>query len=205
MTTDSADFIGQRLLTKTSGGLRVLTLAASLLTGCPVAEADQKGAVLAQPVSPGHVSARVVTNSPSQPHRFSTWRKMNPVWWFGNADEPLAPEWYRPGKRGRNFMWHLRNPCHNFDNYVIGVADKPFRRAGRYPEAISNPHGGWNWAVCRYKWLRLPFIAYDRGRFHFYCGWRERGNFGIKLNFSQGKEASARKPEQPPPHPGTKL
>jgi len=130
---------------------------------------------------------------------------MNPVWWFGNADEPVAPDWYRSGKRGRNFMWHLRNPCHNFDFYVIGVADKPFRRGGRYPEAVSNPHGGWNWAVCRYKWLRFPFIAYDRRRFHFYCGWRERGNFGIKLNFSRGKESSPRKPEQPPAQPGTKL
>ena len=109
----------------TSGGLGVLTLAATLLTGCPGAEAGQKATPLSQPVSPGHVFARVVANSPSQAHRFSTWRKMNPVWWFGNTDEPVAPDWYRSGKRGRNFMWHLRNPCHNFDFYVIGVADKP--------------------------------------------------------------------------------
>src|SRR5438445_299459 len=45
---------------------------------------------------------------PRQP--FSTWQKMNPVWWFGNAEEPEAPGWYRPGQCCRDFLWHLRNP-----------------------------------------------------------------------------------------------
>jgi hypothetical protein len=109
---------------------------------------------------------------------------MNPVWWLGNADSPTPPDWYRPGKRSRNFTWHVRNPFHNFTFYVIGIADKPFTRVGRFPGEVSNPNGGWNWAVCRYKWRRLPFIGYNRGRFKFYCGWRGSGNFGMKFNFS---------------------
>ena len=30
-------------------------------------------------------------------------------------------------------------------------------------------------------WLRLPFLDYHRGKFESYFGWREHGNFGIKV------------------------
>jgi hypothetical protein len=113
---------------------------------------------------------------------------LNPVWWFGNADDPVPPEWYRAGKSCRNFMWHMRNPFHNFDFYVIGIADKSSTRLGPFPRQLSNPNGGWNWAVCRYKWVRLPFVDYQRGRFEFYCGWRTAGNFGFKLNYQRKKK-----------------
>ena len=65
----------------------------------------------------------------------------------------------------------------------MGIADKEFIRGGRHPKEVFNPNGGWNWAACRYKCVWLPFISYQRGRFKFYIGWRERGNFGIKLTF----------------------
>jgi hypothetical protein len=77
-----------------------------------------------------------------------------------------------------------RNPLHNFNSYVIGTADRKFVRSGRYPEVISNPHGGWNFAVNRHKWLRLPFVLYHRGRIECYFGLREHGSFGIKVNRS---------------------
>ena len=118
--------------------------------------------------------------------------KLNPIWWFGNADEPQAPDWYRPNARTRNFTWHLRNPFSNFSNYVIGIADKKSVRSGKYPNQISNPNGGWNFAISRRHIVYLPFIDYKRGRFEFYFGWRERGNFGTKLNFRQ---------KLPEPHP----
>ena len=137
-------------------------------------------------------STRVVTNTPAQLHRFTLCQKMNPVWWLGNADRPAAPDNYRPGERGRDFRWHLRNPCHNFTFYVMGIADEPFTRTGRFPERNFNPGGGWNWAVCRYGWVRLPFVSYQRGRFKFYCGWRSGGNFGMEFK-------PAEKP--PPPKP----
>ena len=147
-----------------------------------------------QTVSATGGSLKVLTNNPSQPRGYSTWKQLNPVSWFGNADEPIAPDGYRAGQCCRNFMWHLRNPCHNLTFYVVGIADKPFTRVGRFPENVGNPNGGWNWAVCRYKCLRLPFVAYDRSRFHFYCGWRERGNLGFKFNFAKEENAPSQKP-----------
>jgi hypothetical protein len=136
-------------------------------------------------------SPTVLTNAPRERLHVSTWQKLNPIWWFGNADDPVPPDDYRPGKSGRNFTWHLRNPGHNFTFYVLGIADKPFTRKGAFPGEISNPKGGWNWAVCRYKGLRLPFVDYRRGSFEFYWGWRERGNLGLKLNFAAEKKNPA--------------
>jgi hypothetical protein len=118
---------------------------------------------------------------------------MNPVWWFGNADDPVPPPDYRKGKCCRKFMWYMRNPFHNFNHYIIGIGDKPFTRVGRFPDKVANPNGGWNWAVCKYKYLRLPFVDYQRGRFEFYCGWRNGGNFGMKLNFAQKRAATPMK------------
>ena len=120
--------------------------------------------------------------------RFTLLQKLNLIWWFGNADDPEPPENYRPGKPLRKFFWYCRNPFHNFDHYVIGISDKPFTRIGPYPNRMQNPNGGWNWAVCRYSWLQLPFVDYQRGRFEFYFGWRTGGNFGIKLNFTRKRK-----------------
>ena len=135
----------------------------------------------------------VFVHFPKESQNFSFWTKCNPVWWFGNADDPVPPENYRKGKCCRKFMWRMRNPCHNFTFYVMGIEDKAHVRIGKYPAKVANPNGGWNWAVCKYKRLRLPFVDYKRGRFEFYCGWRNGGNFGMKLNFSQ------RKAKKPPP------
>lgn len=110
--------------------------------------------------------------------------KLNPVWWFGNIDDPTPPEWYRPHSKHRTFLWRFRNPFHNFDHYVIGVADKSFKRSGRWPKRNSNPNGGWDFELARRRLVLLPFFSYQRGRFNFYFGWRERGDFGLKLNFS---------------------
>jgi hypothetical protein len=110
-------------------------------------------------------------------------RKWNPKFWFGNLDEPQPPADYRPNDKHRVRSWYVRNPTHNLTFYVIGITDKTFRRSGRYPDQVFNPRQGWNWAVCKYKWVRLPFISYQKKSFSFYLGWRERGNFGGKLTF----------------------
>jgi hypothetical protein len=114
--------------------------------------------------------------------------KWNPHFWLGNADEPVPPADYRPDDKRRTQKWYFRNPTHNFNYYVIGIADKTFRRSGRCPHEVFNPHEGWNWAVCKYKFLRLPFASYQRGRFRFYLGWRERGNFGAEIKFRAARE-----------------
>jgi hypothetical protein len=111
--------------------------------------------------------------------------RLNPVWWMENSDEPVPPKWYKPEDRHRVMKWHFRNPFHNLSNYVIGVADKKFVRGGKYPERNSRPRGGWDFAVARCKMVLLPFISCQRNGFNFYIGWRERGNFGVKLNYSQ--------------------
>ena len=111
--------------------------------------------------------------------------KWNPVWWYKNSDDPQPPANYKPNDKRRDLKWQLRNPFHNFTFYVIGVADKKTVRSGRYPKEAFNPRGGCNVAVTKHKLLRLPFVSYCRGKkgFHFYCGWRPRGNFGFKCNF----------------------
>jgi hypothetical protein len=122
-----------------------------------------------------------VIHIPSEKHRFSIWQKVNPIWWFGNADEPVAPDWYRPGGQFRNLMWHLRNPFHNFDFYVIGLSDKRFIRVGRFPEETFNRDSGWNWGACLFHGVRLPYLSYIHGRVRAYCGWRPGGAFGLEL------------------------
>ncbi len=111
--------------------------------------------------------------------------KRHPKFWFGNLDDPVPPPDYRPNDPHRVRKWYYRNSMHNFDFYVIGLADKTFRRSGRYPGEVFNPQKGWNWALCKYKWVRLPFVSFHRPYFQFYLGWRERGNFGIKLTFDK--------------------
>lgn len=129
----------------------------------------------------GVAASRVTpVNSPPRLHAAQKW---NPCWWFGNMDDPTPPQWYRPEDPHRVAKWKRRNPLHNFTFYVVGIADKDFRRVGRYPDQVFNPHEGWNWAVCKYKVWRLPFISYRHGSLKFYLGWRERGNFGAKFTF----------------------
>ncbi len=118
---------------------------------------------------------------PNQYGPFDTCQKLNPRFWIANADDPTPPDWFRPGEDGRDWKWHLRNPFHNLTFYVIGIADREFTRVGPHPEAVFNPDGGWSWAYSRASLLPLPYVSYIRNNFQFYLGWRERGNFGIKL------------------------
>jgi len=135
--------------------------------------------------------ADIVTPKSDLP-KIHFYNKINPVWWFGNIDDPIPPDWYRPDSRHRDFLWHLRNPFHNFDHYVIGVADKKFVRYSRYAAGNPNRSSHWDFTVDRRKLAVLPFLSYQRDRFNFYFGWRERGNFGIKLNFSKPPEKTPR-------------
>jgi len=144
-----------------------------------------------------------VIHIPRQQHRYSLWQKINPIWWLGNADEPVAPDWYRPGGRCRNLMWHLRNPCHNFDCYVIGFSDKRFIRVGRFPEETFNPNGGWNWGSCRSHGVRFPYISYIRGGVRAYCGWRPGGAFGTELKLAAKADRKENQPARRSSEPAT--
>ena len=145
----------------------------------------------ADPHSPAWHSVKVAPG----PHlpKIHFYDKLNPVWWAENANEPVPPDWYRAGEKHRQLKWHFRNPFHNFNFYVLGVADRKFVRSGHYPERNSNPHGGWNFAVAR-RWLALlPFISYERPRVTFYFGWRESGAFGVELRMHRPAPTAEKK------------
>ena len=99
---------------------------------------------------------------------------------FGNDDEhPNPPSHYLSDKPlwYRHVRWWIRNPAHNFTNYVIGVKklirEGKYTPGGIYPKSPFNEDGRWN--------LCLPFISY-RGRYLMaYIGWRPGGDFGIKF------------------------
>ena len=142
------------------------------------------------PALDGHWHSLNVVPKPGLPE-IDFYNKLNPVWWMENADDPVPPAWYRPTDRHRAAKWRFRNPFHNFDFYVIGVADRQFVRSGRYPERNSNPLGGWDFELARRKLALLPFVSYERHWCTFYFGWREHGAFGLELRFHRKVVASS--------------
>lgn len=162
--------------------LTLCSLFLALVTGCASTGSGLNSTGKSSPARGTNTPARVVFRHEPK-IQIEPGRKWNPVFWFGNEDDPTPPEDYRPEDSNRRRKWYFRNPCHNFTFYVIGIADKEFDQTGCYPGEVFNPNGGWNLTVCRYRCCRLPFLSYRRGSFQFYCGWRERGNFGVKLRF----------------------
>ena len=135
-----------------------------------------------------HVSWHTIEiKPPLNAPKIHFYQKLNPVWWLKNSDDPKPPAWYRPEEKYRRLKWSFRNPLHNFDFYIVGVADKTFYRSGRFPDKNSDPRGGWDFEAVRYKFIWLPFVSYHRQKFDFYLGWRNRGNFGIKININPKK------------------
>lgn len=103
--------------------------------------------------------------------------KLNPVWWFGNINEPQPPAWYEQTlPQWRRYLgWYTRNLGHNFNWYVIGFADRDFWRLGRYPQH--------NWALppARWNWAWPPFVSYNGKHIEWQIGWKDQGNFGAAL------------------------
>ena len=162
------------LLALCTAGCRVTRIAHS-----PSRPAPMAGAKMGQTTN-GVFVAMLPASLGAEPKTHPKW---NPVWWFGNVDDPEAPPDYIPGAKHRRAKWYCRNSLHNFTFYVIGVADQEFDRVGAHPGEVFNPRDGWNWAVTQHGCWQLPFVSYKRKGFMCYCGWRERGNFGLKLNF----------------------
>jgi len=115
-------------------------------------------------------------------------KKLNPVWWFGNDGEPNPPAWYKPGssERVRRLFWYLRNPLMNFQDYVIGVADRNYSVYGKAPvdciDRIDLGQTGWQWSVIAIGLLRLPFVSYTGKRVLWHVGWYYNGRFQVKFN-----------------------
>ncbi|MCO6457288.1 MAG: hypothetical protein J5I93_18475 [Pirellulaceae bacterium] len=113
--------------------------------------------------------------------------KLNPAWWAENADDPL-PWWWKPDAplKERQRTWFLRNPMHNFNSYIIGVADRRTHRWGIEAGSIWNEQGSFNATVTQAgPLLYLPMLSY-RGRYlEWYLGWRTSGSFGGALRRAQ--------------------
>lgn len=123
------------------------------------------------------------------------YKKINPVWWFLNDDEPNPPDWYMPGKAQwlRFPAWYLRNPLVNFADYVVGVCDRNYSITGTAPlyattwADMPDPHPlGFKWSVI---WLPipLPFVSYTGKRILWYAGWKKTGDLGFKFNILKSK------------------
>jgi hypothetical protein len=139
----------------------------------------------------------VVVSPQQRLKKINFWNKLNPVWWCQNADDPKPPDWYLPGDQHRELKWSFRNPFHNFDFYVMCIADKPFVRSGRWPERNASPNGGWDQEIARRKLALLPFVSYERKWMTFYLGWREHGAFGAALRFHTRKSSGSATTSRP--------
>lgn len=105
------------------------------------------------------------------PHRI-TWML------FGNDDDGIFGEGKRalykiekPISGSLALMWGIRNPLHNFTHYVIGTAYTTNKK-----QALIDNDGCFM-GLHGYK----PFLRLKSSKSEFYIGWRERGNFGLKL------------------------
>lgn len=121
-------------------------------------------------------------NIPRHKGKIHWYNKINPIWWFGNIDDPVPPKEYCPNNKCRRFLYSLRNPFHNFTFYVIGIADREFRIEGKDVKNVFRPDDGLNFTVSHCGPFLLPFVSFKKEHFKFYIGWRPDGNFGFKFN-----------------------
>jgi len=118
------------------------------------------------------------------------WKKLNPIWWLLNDEEPDPPDWQLPGKPFivRQLSWYARNPFQNFGKYVLGVHDRNYTVVGVAPVYVTNwsdidpEKTGWKFSTIHIARLRLPFIAYENRYLLWYAGWQWSGFFGFKFN-----------------------
>lgn len=129
-----------------------------------------------------------------------TWDWWNPLWYLKNADDPVPPSDYHPDwcEFMRKLEWGLRNPLHNAFFYGIGDAHKNKTRSGYYPEYVGNPNGGWNFAITGSNFMRYLFLSYSSEHWDIYFGWRNRGNFGAKVNIHFKGKSKKHKKNNPP-------
>ncbi len=128
----------------------------------------------------------IFMNEPKYP--ISWWKKINPLWWFGNYDDPVDKlhddgtprhETFYPNKPLwiRKILWGIRNPLNNFTFYVIGLEDrKDLVNIGNL-----DPKEGQKWNII------LPFLCYKGKKKEFYIGWRDGLKFGIAFRSINSK------------------
>jgi hypothetical protein len=120
--------------------------------------------------------------------KISCRKKMNPIWWIGNENDPVDGLKEDGTEKHRDFypkfplwarkvMWGIRNPMHNFMFFVVGLADRP--------EIVNF---GSVWAKEGQKLnIILPFISYRGDEWECYVGWRSGLKFGCAFRRSNSK------------------
>src|SRR5437773_8611134 len=74
-----------------------LALTCVALWGCrsvPPPQAAKAASAIPQAASSTNRAATVVAHYPAHPYHFRVTQKLNPLWWFRNADDPQPPDWY---------------------------------------------------------------------------------------------------------------
>lgn len=122
--------------------------------------------------------------------RVSFWKKVNPLWWFGNDTEQTVDEatWYHPEwpHWRRWLVWNVfRNPLQNFRAFVVGVQDRNYTVVGKAPvltvQRDDLGETGWQYSLIKLA-IPLPFVSYSGKRVLWYAGWQPSGFFGFKFN-----------------------
>ena len=111
--------------------------------------------------------------------KYPWYKKINPIWWFGNANDPIdgvkadgtpTHPTFHPTKSLwiRKLLWGIRNPLHNLFFFVIGLEDQK--------EIVSMST---LWPIAGQKWnIHLPCITYKGSKWEWYLGWRNGTRLG---------------------------
>ena len=112
----SGNEVDWRHVLKTVASKFSMVLAVLVLVGgggcSSVGPAPGKRPVFSGAASTRTPAAKVRMNQPK--HRPTTLQKLNPVFWFGNLDDPAPPDWYGRNDPWRGGKWYCRNALHNF-------------------------------------------------------------------------------------------
>ncbi len=132
---------------------------------------------------------------------------------FGNEDDGIFGEgphalWQTEERVSiyKAIRWAIRNPLHNFTFYIMGSAwqkndelvllemDDDSMSCFLYREQASTVFYGRNDSlfIALHGWKPFVSVKFSLPYFNCHCqalcGWRERGNFGLKVQFRQKDE-----------------
>ncbi|MGR3952243.1 MAG: hypothetical protein QRY74_05050 [Chlamydia sp.] len=163
--------------------------------------------------STNHWLYRIIPRYRNQLH----WYHIGPFlgWmFFGNEDDGLFGEgpkaiWEISTEPTlfKALSWFFRNPFHNYTFYILGTAaqeqkidefilldyTKTAFRIGVYSPKASTVFSDKNHSLFFAFHAMRPFVSFrytlsNNRRIEGFCGWRERGNFGLKCALRSDKE-----------------
>jgi hypothetical protein len=117
------------------------------------------------------------------------YNRWNPIHWFlAVFSNSRKSEYLKEGtahvaeskyKATQRLLYWIRNPAHDFSNYIIGFYGDPLWRAVyeyRVQEAL-----GLRAALYARSWARFPWASYSTRWVYMEAGWGREGAFELKL------------------------